>query len=90
MEKTPGAPFIGRESQDVLVIAICTDPYSGEVKSFKQYVSALLMATLRNSQQSYDGLFKTIHIDITGFSTFDFTMSHEDRLKLFLMFNYNK
>jgi NTE family protein len=90
MEAFPGSPFIGRETQDVLVIRVRSDPYSGDVTNFKQFVNALVIATLRNSQQTYDGLFTVINLDITGFSVFDFTMSHDERLKLFLMFNYNK
>lgn len=90
MERYPGIPFIGRSPQEVLVIKITTAPYSGEVNTFKQFVSALVTATMENSQQSYDGMFTNVNLDISGINAFDFNMSYEERLKLFLMFNYNK
>lgn len=90
MEQFPGSPFVGRNQEDVLVIKTLTSPYTPDITNFRQFVNALVVATLRNSRQTYGGLFKTIELDITGVNVFDFTMSHEDRLKLFLMFNYNK
>ena len=90
LEKFPGSPFIGRNSQDVLVIKTLTHPYSGDITSFKQYINALITATLRSSRETYAGLFNVINIDMSGYNAFDFTMSYEERLKLFLIFSYNK
>lgn len=91
MERFPGTPFVGKNPQEVLVIKTITSSHTGEINNFKQFVNALVIAALRNSRQSYEGTtFRVVNIDVTGVNVFDFTMSHEDRLKLFLMFNYNK
>ena len=90
MEQFPGSPFVGRSQEDVLVIKTIASPYTPDISNFKQFINALVLSTLRNSQQTYNGLFTIIGLDMTTVNTFDFTMSHEDRLKLFLMFNYNK
>ena len=91
MERFPGMPFVGKNPQEVLVIKTITSSHTGEINNFKQFVNALVIAALRNSRQSYEGIaFEVVNIDVTGVNVFDFTMSHEDRLKLFLMFNYNK
>jgi predicted acylesterase/phospholipase RssA len=90
MEQFPGSPFLGKSQEEVLVIRLLTSPYSEDINNFRQFVNALVIATLRNSQQTYKGLFKTVDLDISNVNVFDFNMSHEERLKLFLMFNYNK
>lgn len=84
MECVPVPPFFGKKPDDVLIIHIISDlPVHEDIHSVKDYLGCLIRSILR-VRVNYQGMFPTIDIDIHDTNMFDFNMSDDEKLKLFL------
>ena len=83
-EKIPVPPFFNKNFDEVLAISL---KYSNvNVKRFeniKDYIHALVKSFL-NNRIDYDNTFKTISVDLSDVNVFDFHMSEEDKIRLFI------
>ena len=85
MESYPATPFLDKPKHKILVIKLLTNNSSTEITSLKDFVNALIFFTLKN-RQSYDNMCNILTLDTEDINIFDFNMSNDDKLKLFLMF----
>ena len=87
MECVPVPPFFGKKPDDVLIIKIVSDiPTCEDINNVKDYLGCLIRSVLR-IRLNYQGMFPTIDIDIEDTNMFDFNMSDDEKLKLFLNVN---
>jgi predicted acylesterase/phospholipase RssA len=79
-ETTPGGPFLGQN--DVLTICIDFDKnIFPDVKDLKTHAIRILYSTMK---MRHVYTFPHISIDCDGFDMFDFAVSHEGKLKMYL------
>lgn len=84
LEEIPGQPFLNKDQELVCVVKLKHTYTSYEkITQIKKFVE-LLLNQLLNNRIEYT--FKnTKYIDIQNINIFNFNMSHEDKLKLFLI-----
>jgi hypothetical protein len=83
VEKYPGAPFLHKLRADVVAITVTGSRERPEIKTFKDFLLALVESCIRSAQFSHG--FKEIEIDTGPFTLRDMNMCLEDKLKLFLL-----
>jgi NTE family protein len=83
-ECTPMLAFLHKDPKDVLVIKLEKNKhYVQEIKNLKDFVMCLVnIAT--ESTITYSSLSKEISLDVSGFDVFDFSMSEEAKMKMYL------
>lgn len=89
IELFPAGPFLNRKRDEVLVIKTLSNTTYNDVSTFKDFVNSIVTSTL-NNRISYDDMFDTASVDISGVDIFDFNMTYEDKLKLFFIYRNNK
>jgi len=86
-ERIPVTPFEYNKQDKIFCVKLkSVELYFEHIKTFKDYLSILLSSILRiradiNSEQ----FGKTIEVNTGEYDLFSFTMSHEDKLRLFFM-----
>ena len=55
-----------------------------DIKSPKQFAEALISSTLNNRQENVLKNCKVVDIDVGQADVFDFNMTYEDKMKLYL------
>jgi predicted acylesterase/phospholipase RssA len=80
-EQIPGAPFIGKNFEEIVSINIDTW-HRREVKDLKSYAYSIL-SCLGGLRHSYN--FKTINVPIENFDIFNFSYTSEDKLRMFML-----
>jgi len=83
-EKIPVPPFFNKNFDEVLAIRLKYSSVSVDrFENVKDYLNALMKSFL-NNRIDYDNIFKTISVDLSDVNVFDFHMSEEDKIKLFI------
>lgn len=83
-EKIPVPPFFNKKFDEVLAIRLKYSSVSVDrFENVKDYLNALIKSFL-NNRIDYDNMFKTISVDLSDVNVFDFHMSEEDKIKLFI------
>jgi hypothetical protein len=80
VETVPVAPFLGRRREEVLALRLVITELSAEIKTLKQFVTRLIHSSLRSIEYPHSK-----HVTVETCDIFDFAMSIETRLKLFLL-----
>ena len=83
IERLPLEAFANKKEEEILCIKMEIDPPKFEVKDLKQFVSNLVLSTLDSKYQGSRG--KIIKIQLGSVNVFDFLMTLEQKLKLFLI-----
>ena len=82
IERLPLEAFIDKKEDEILSIKMEIDPPKFEVKDLKQFVTNLVLSTLDSKYQGSRG--KIIKIPLGSINVFDFLMTVEQKLSLFL------
>jgi len=83
IEKFPAVPFLHMMRRDVLALTIDNVHRPGAIKNFKDFIVSIIRSCIRNARISYN--VPEINIDAQDFTLADMNMSHDDKLKLFLI-----
>jgi len=85
LETLPSAPFMEKRGEKVLCIRMKMESeFIEDIKSPKQFAEALISSTLNNRQQNILKNSKVIDIDIGQADLFNFNMSYEEKMSLYL------
>ena len=82
-EEYPLTPFLDKKPHEITCMKITTNQiYQEDIDTPKEFVETLVRSALSNRAR-YDRPFKEIDIKIGDINIFDFTMSYEDKIKLY-------
>ena len=85
LETLPTAPFLDKRPDKVLCIRMKMETeFIEDIKSPKQFAEALISSTLNNRQTCELKNSKVVDIDIGQVDVFNFNMSYEEKMKLYL------
>ena len=85
LETLPTLPFLDKKGNKILCIRMKMEhQFIEDITSPKQFAEALLSSTLNNRQQNILKNSKVIDIDIGQADVFNFNMSYEEKMKLYL------
>ena len=85
LETLPSAPFLDKKTNKVLCIRMKMEPeFIQDITSPKQFAEALIASTLNNRQQNVLNNCKVVDIDIGQVDVFNFNMTYEEKMKLYL------
>lgn len=79
IESVPMVPFLGHKKEEVLALQLIVEDTACDIKTLKQFATRLVRSSLRCIE--YTNINKVI---VKNIDIFDFAMSFENRLKLFL------
>lgn len=83
-EEIPLMPFIDKKPHEITCIKIQSVPkYKEDLENPKQFLEAIIRSTLRN-RGKYDIKINTHQIDIENINIFDFGLSYEDKVRLYM------
>lgn len=82
-ERLPSTAFLNKNPDEILSIKMIFDQRKTEIKDLRQFVTNLLTATLNNRHETAIG--KVIYVDVGNRNIFDFYMTLEEKVKLFLL-----
>jgi predicted acylesterase/phospholipase RssA len=83
-EAVPALAFLNKDPKDVLVLKFEKHKtLTPEIKSVKDFILCLVNVAVESSV-AYQSFSKEISLDMEGFDMFDFTMSYEDKMKLYI------
>ena len=83
-EKIPAPPFLDKKFDEVLAVRLL---YSSiNVEKFTNVLDYLncLMKSVLNNRTDYENMFNYIDIDLSDVNVFDFHMTEDDKIKLFI------
>lgn len=81
----PVTPFMDKKPEKIMCIRVKhRDVFIDEIKNIKQFLKAVVASALRVTDTNTLKMGKVIDIDVSGDEMFNFTMTHEDKLRLFL------
>ena len=81
----PVTPFIDKKPYKIMCFRVKQgDVFIEDIKNVKQFLKAVVTSAMRIVDTNTMKLGKVIELDITSEEIMNFTMSHEDKLKLFL------
>lgn len=84
-EDIPLLPFIDKKSHEVTCVKVHVVPkYKDDLENPKQFLETIIMSTLRN-RAKYDVKINTHLIEIENFNVFDFGLSYEDKIRLYMI-----
>ena len=84
-EQYPMVPFLGKKPHEVTCIKLKMDKvYQEQINNPIQYVESLIRSTLINRIE-YNDNSNVIEINIGDTNIFDFSMSYEDKIRLYNM-----
>jgi predicted acylesterase/phospholipase RssA len=82
-EQYPMIPFLDKRPHEVTCIKLKMDRvYQEQINNPRQYVEALIRSSLTNRVE-YSKYTKIIEINVGDTNIFDFSMSYEDKIKLY-------
>ncbi len=84
-EHVPMLAFLRKDPKDVLVLK--TERHKTlrpEIRTMKDFIMALVNVVV-DSSFTYQSFSKEISLDIEGVNIFDFSMSYEDKMKLYII-----
>lgn len=85
LETLPSSPFLDKKTNKVLCIRMKMEPeFIPDITSPKQFAEALIASTLNNRRQNILKNCKVVDIDIGQVDVFNFNMTYEEKLKLYL------
>jgi len=85
LETLPSTPFLDKKTNKVLCIRMKMEPeFIPDITSPKQFAEALIASTLNNRRQNVLKNCKVVDIDIGQVDVFNFNMTYEEKLKLYL------
>jgi predicted acylesterase/phospholipase RssA len=85
LETLPSSPFLDKKTNKVLCIRMKMEPeFIQDITSPKQFAEALISSTLNNRRQNVLNNCKVVDIDIGQVDVFNFNMTYEEKLKLYL------
>jgi predicted acylesterase/phospholipase RssA len=85
LETLPSTPFLDKKTNKVLCIRMKMEPeFIQDITSPKQFAEALIASTLNNRRQNVLKNCKVVDIDIGQVDVFNFNMTYEEKLKLYL------
>jgi predicted acylesterase/phospholipase RssA len=85
LETLPSAPFLDKKTNKVLCIRMKMEPeFIQDITSPKQFAEALISSTLNNRRQNILNNCKVVDIDIGQVDVFNFNMTYEEKMKLYL------
>ena len=85
LETLPSSPFLDKKTNKVLCIRMKMEPeFIQDITSPKQFAEALIASTLNNRQQNVLNNCKVVDIDIGQVDVFNFNMTYEEKMKLYL------
>jgi predicted acylesterase/phospholipase RssA len=85
LETLPSSPFLDKKTNKVLCIRMKMEPeFIPDITSPKQFAEALIASTLNNRRQNVLKNCKVVDIDIGQVDVFNFNMTYEEKLKLYL------
>ena len=85
LETLPSTPFLDKKTNKVLCIRMKMEPeFIKDITSPKQFAEALIASTLNNRQQNVLKNCKVVDIDIGQVDVFNFNMTYEEKMKLYL------
>ena len=85
LETLPSTPFLDKKTNKVLCIRMKMETeFIQDITSPKQFAEALIASTLNNRQQNVLKNCKVVDIDIGQVDVFNFNMTYEEKLKLYL------
>ena len=84
-ETLPSLPFIDKKGNKVLCIRMkMEEEFIEDIRNPKQFAEALISSTLNNRQENVLKNSKVVDIDIGQAEVFNFNMSYEEKMKLYL------
>jgi len=85
LETLPSSPFLDKKTNKVLCIRMKMEPeFIPDITSPKQFAEALIASTLNNRRQNILKNCKVVDIDIGQVDVFNFNMTYEEKMKLYL------
>jgi predicted acylesterase/phospholipase RssA len=82
-EQYPMIPFLDKKPHEVTCVKLKMDRvYQEQINNPRQYVEALIRSSLTNRVE-YSEYTKIIEINVGDTNIFDFSMSYEDKIKLY-------
>lgn len=85
LETLPTTPFLDKRPDKILCIRMKMETeFIEDIKSPKQFAEALISSTLNNRQKRELKNSKVVDIDIGQVDVFNFNMSYEEKMKLYL------
>jgi predicted acylesterase/phospholipase RssA len=85
LETLPTSPFMDKKGNKILCIRMKMESdFIEDIKSPKQFAEALMTSTLNNRQQNIIKNSKVIDIDIGQVDVFNFGMTYEEKMKLYM------
>jgi predicted acylesterase/phospholipase RssA len=82
-EQYPMIPFLDKKPHEVTCVKLKMDRvYQEQINNPRQYVEALIRSSLTNRVE-YSEYTKIIEINVGDANIFDFSMSYEDKIKLY-------
>jgi predicted acylesterase/phospholipase RssA len=82
-EQYPMIPFIDKKPHEITCIKLKMDRvYQEQINNPRQYVEALIRSSLANRVE-YSEYTKIIEINVGDTNIFDFSMSYEDKIRLY-------
>ena len=85
LETLPSTPFLDKKTNKVLCIRMKMETeFIQDITSPKQFAEALIASTLNNRQQNVLKNCKVVDIDIGQVDVFNFNMTYEEKMKLYL------
>jgi predicted acylesterase/phospholipase RssA len=82
-EQYPMIPFLDKKPHEVTCVKLKMDRvYQEQINNPRQYVEALIRSSLTNRVE-YSEYTKIIEINVGDTNIFDFSMSYEDKLRLY-------
>ena len=83
-EHVPSLVFLNKDPKDVVILKLEKHTvYTPEIKSIKAFIACLVNVVVHSSV-SYKTLSREIVLHIEGVNIFDFSMSYEDKMKLYV------
>jgi predicted acylesterase/phospholipase RssA len=84
-ESFPITPFIDKNPEKIMCIRVKQrDVFIDEIKNFNQFLKAMVSSALCVNESNTIKLGRMVFLDITPEEMFKFSMSHEEKLRLFL------
>ena|SRR6056300_1896879 len=84
-EEIPLMPFIDKKPHEIECVKIhVVSSYKEDLDNPKQFLETIIASTLRNRGR-YDVKIKSHQIDVENFNIFDFGMSYEDKVRLYMI-----
>ena len=85
VETLPSAPFLHKRGEKILCIRMkMQSEFIEDIKSPRQFAEALISSTLNNRQENVLKNCKVVDIDVGQADVFDFNMTYEEKMKLYL------